>query len=79
MIEAADETGETLRSTTGDKIQKLTDAVDTLTIPESNLPRWIEESYGEDELVRMAQTLTLYYDEGFQSTPGQDALDDYVD
>jgi hypothetical protein len=66
MIEAADETGEALRSTTGDKIHKLTNAVDTLTIPESSLPEWIESNYEEDELVRMAQTLTLYYDEGFQ-------------
>ena len=66
MIEAADETGEALRSTTGDKIQKLTGAVDTLTIPESSLPEWIEANYEDDELVRLAQTLTLYYDEGFQ-------------
>lgn len=66
MIEAADSTGDALRSTTGDKIQKLTDAVEILTIPESSLPKWIEENYQEDELVRMAQTLTLYYDEGFQ-------------
>lgn len=66
MIEAADQTGEALRSTTGDRIKKLTGALDTLTIPESSLPEWIESNYGEDELVRMAQTLTLYYDEGFQ-------------
>lgn len=68
LIKASDETGEALKGKTADKVKSLEGIIDGLAMPDSTYPDWIDSEFGDDELVRLAQTLTLYYDEGFRQS-----------
>jgi len=68
LIKASDEAGEALKGTTKSKVQKLENIIDGLDMPDSTYPDWIDSEFEDDELVRVAQTLTLFYDEGFRQT-----------
>jgi hypothetical protein len=68
LIKASDEAGEALKGKTAEKVKSLEEIIDGLAMPDSTYPDWIDSEFGDDELVRLAQTLTLYYDEGFRQT-----------
>jgi hypothetical protein len=46
------------------KLLQLSDALRSMMFPRSNLPKWIEEDFGETELFWLATALTAFYDEG---------------
>lgn len=75
FVKAADEAGEALIDKTEDNVSSLEETIDALDMPDSTYPGWVESKFDDDELVRLALILTLYYDEGFQEAKeGQDAL-----
>ena len=70
------ETAASLETLVNRKIQRLSQAIQSLALPEGSIPQWMSEQYDENELLWFMSALTTFFDQGMgvQSRTAQSRL-----